>query len=152
MKDYIKSLASLVLSVISSWAVYYILLFLDIVSYYEFSAEVENLQTYCVIVILFLLFNFLYGCIFNYSIIKNAVLQGSYLLLSGMLMFIFEGNKIVDLFSFFNLALLVLYEIIKGSNIIIKAVVFIACVSLPILFSSMGVLLSRKKKKSQLTK
>ncbi len=149
MKNYIKSLVSLVLSAISSYAVYYVLLLLNIVSYYELAAAGENLQTSVLNVILFLLFNFLYGYVFNCSIIKNAILQGSYLLLSGILLFIFEGNKFVDVFSFFNLALWELYEINKDSNVFIKAAVFIACVTFPVLFSSMGVLLSgRRKKKS----
>ena len=150
MKDYIKSLAALALSSISSYAVYYVLRILDIVSYFELAEEVENLQTYCVIVISFLLFNFLYGYILSYSIIKNAILQGSYFLLSGMLFIAFKGNIFIDIFSFFNLALWELYGIIN-SNIFVKAIIFIACIAFPVLFSSMGALLSNKMKKKSLS-
>ncbi|MCH5315164.1 MAG: hypothetical protein J1E81_04570 [Eubacterium sp.] len=150
MKDYIKSLAALVLSAISSYAVYYVLRILDIVSYFELAEEVDNLQTYCVIVISFLLFNFLYGYVLSYSVIKNAILQGSYLLLSGMLFIAFKGNIFIDIFSFFNLALWELYGIIN-SNIFVKAIIFIACIAFPVLFSSMGALLSNKMKKKSLS-
>lgn len=150
MKDYIKSLTALALSAISSYAVYYVLRILDIVSYFELAEEVDNLQTYCVIVISFLLFNFLYGYILSYSIIKNAILQGSYFLLSGMLFIAFKGNIFIDILSFFNLALWELYGIVN-SNIFVKAIIFIACIAFPVLFSSMGALLSNKMKKKSLS-
>lgn len=150
MKEYFRVIISHISASVSAYLVYYALLLSDIVSYYELASETDNLQAYSTIVILFLLFNFLYGYIFNYPIIKGALFQGAYLLLSGILCVIFPDNEIVEGFGIFNVIMDNLYGVAGEINVSVKILVFLLSVLLPIMFSAMGKILSDriKSKKS----
>ncbi|MDE6470499.1 MAG: hypothetical protein K2L19_05710 [Eubacterium sp.] len=65
MKNFLKAIASIILSAISAYSVYILLLMLDVVSYYELTEHsIENIESDLTIIIAFILFNIIYGLIF----------------------------------------------------------------------------------------
>jgi len=156
MKDYIKSALVLILSAISAYTVYLLLLVLNILHYYEF-ADCDwkaNIPVNLIITVLFIIFNFIGGYIFKPNIKKCIILQGTYLLISLVLIFVFDESDsmfINDLISALcspNIILGFWYEIfLYTKNIFIQIIVCVSSVILPVLATVSGVLVRKKKRK-----
>lgn len=143
MNNGLKALLSFVLSTISAYVSYYILWFLNIVHYYEMATAYENLESSLTIFIAFLIFNFIYSFLFSYSAVKGVIFQGSYLLLSTLLLCLFPEMQLVEIFAFFNTGLINMYDIAKESNIWAEVLIIIAGILLPLLFSTAGCILRK---------
>lgn len=68
MKSILKWIASIVLSAISAYFTYILLLVLGVVHYYELTVHpIENIESDLTIITAFILFNVIYGLIFFYK-------------------------------------------------------------------------------------
>lgn len=159
MKDYIKSAVSLVLSAMLSYAGYLLLWALNIIHVYEFSDWSANIPCSIAITILCIIFNFIFGYIFKPNMKRCIILQGTYLLISAVMIFFLGGianDFVAALFSIIGFPNLILYfwsDISEYTdNLAIIIIVYIVSAGLPLLASVAGILARQKKEKSQLTK
>lgn len=140
MKDYIKPAVSLVLSVISAEIIYIILLLLNIVHYYELSDWNANIPVSCVLTIFFIIFNFIYGYILKLDIKKCIIVQGIYLVISTILLLIFNQSDSPLLILCYPNIIMVCWSdvLLYTKNIFVYAVLCITSVGLPVISSIAG--------------
>lgn len=77
MKMILKLLATTVLSAVSAYTTYLLLLVLNIVHYYELAEPQENIESDLALLIPFILFNILYGILFFHKNRKITVDKGN---------------------------------------------------------------------------
>ncbi len=142
MKDYIKPAVSLILSAISAEIIYIILFMLNIVHYYdhEFADWTSNIPVSCILTILFIIFSFIYGYIFNLNIKKCIIVQGIYLIISTILMILFHNSENYFLVLCYPNIIIICWldVLLYTKNIFVYAVLCITSVGLPVISSIAG--------------
>lgn len=64
LKNFLKAAAVILLSYVSAYLAYFLLLALNVVHYYELAEPGDNIQAYLTLILSFIAFGILYGFLF----------------------------------------------------------------------------------------